>query len=86
MNNYLNMIRVYLNQELPPPFNTLVSVVDDRIKITLPDTHKSFNEAFAVVHPMIIECIGRIRELKYNVDFTIWTPGQLRDFTIRKAT
>jgi len=79
------MISVYLSQELPLPFNSLITVVDERIRITLPDKGKSFNEAYAVVHPMIIECINRVRELKYNIDFTIWTPDQLRDFTITKT-
>jgi len=80
------MVRVYLSQELPPPFNNLLSVVDDRIRITLPNTGKSFNEVYAMVHPMIVECINRIRELKYNIDFTIWSETQLREFTIAKTT
>ncbi len=84
MNSYLEMVRVYLSQELPPLYNTLVSVVDGRIRITLPEIGKSFNDSYAIVQPMIVECINRIRELKYNVNFTIWSETQLREFTIAK--
>jgi hypothetical protein len=86
MNNYLEMVKVYLNQELPPPYNDLLSVVDDRIRVTLPDDGKAFNAAYAIIHLMIVESVNRIRDIQYNLDFTIWSEGQLRDFTITKIT
>ena len=85
MNSYLDMVRVYLSQELPPPYNEAITVTDNRIRVSLPDTGKSFNAEYAIVHPMIVESINRIREVQHNLDFTIWTPHQLRDFTIFKT-
>ena len=81
MNEFLNMVRVYLTQELPPPYNNLLSIVDERIRVTLPENLK-FNEAYALLQPLIEASVQRIRNREIDLPFTIWTPSQSRDFKV----
>lgn len=86
MDSYLNMIRVYLMQELPPPYNNSIEVNDRRIMVLLPETGRSFNKSYELLNRMIVDSIGRVRNLQHDLDFSIWTPHQLRDFTISKTS
>jgi hypothetical protein len=75
------MVRVYLKQELPSSYCDLI---DDRILIKLPDNGQPFNVNFDRVFGMISERVKEIRDRHYELNFTVQSPNQLRDFTILK--
>jgi hypothetical protein len=79
---HLIMVRVYLKQELPIPYNDLVTIEDDKIIITLPDNGKSFNTNYDEVFNLINDNVARIRNRECNYDFRVKGVNQLRDFKI----
>lgn len=81
---HLIQVRVFLKQELPAPYNELINIEDDRIVISLPDNGKPFNANYEEVFNMVNENVARIRNREYDLDFTVKTANQLRDFRIYK--
>jgi hypothetical protein len=80
---YLEKVRVFLTQELPQPYNQLIAVKDSVIIISIPEG-TTFNDGYATLHPAIEASIQRIRNREYNLNFTVWTRNQTRDFRIYK--
>jgi len=81
---HLIQVRVFLKQELPPPYNELISIEDEKIVISLPDNGKSFNTNYDEVFNMVTENVARIRNREYELDFSVKGINQLRDFKIYK--
>lgn len=81
---HLVMVRVFLKQELPPPYNDLITIEDEAIVITLPNNGKSFNDNYDVVYNLINEQVQRIRNRECDLNFTVKGINQLRDFKIYK--
>jgi hypothetical protein len=81
---HLVMVRVYLKQELPPPYNELIEVEDDKIIIILPENGQPFNVNYDHVFGMINQRVKEIRDRQYELNFTVRSQNQLRDFTILK--
>ena len=81
---HLVMVRVYLKQELPLPYNELIEIEDDKIVIRLPDSGQSFNVNYDKVYTLVHQKVKDIRHRDYDLHFTVRTTNQLRDFTIAK--
>jgi hypothetical protein len=81
----LVMVRVYLKQELPPPYNELIEIEGDRIVIKLHKNELEFNVNFDHIYNMIRQRIKNIRGRDYDLHFTVKGTNQLRDFTIYKV-
>jgi hypothetical protein len=80
---YLEKVRVFLTQELPQPYNKLVTINDSATTAVIPESI-TFNYGYAKLYHLIETSIQRIRNREYDLNFTIWTPNQLRDFKIYK--
>jgi hypothetical protein len=81
---HLIMIRVFLKQEMPPPYNELISIEDDKIVIRLPDNGKPFNDNYDEVFKLVSDNVARIRNRESDLDFSVKATNQLRDFKIYK--
>lgn len=81
----LVMVRVYLKQELPAPYNELIEIEDDTFVIKLPKNDLAFNVNFDNIYHIISQKIKDIKDRKYDLYFTVKGENQLRDFTIYKA-
>jgi hypothetical protein len=81
---HLIMVRVYLKQELPPPYNDLINIEDDKIVISLPDNDKPFNANYDEVFKLVNDSVARIRNMDSDLDFRVKGGNQLRDFKIYK--
>lgn len=79
--SYLEKVRIYLTQELPEPYSQFITVKDSAITVVIPASI-TFNDGYAKLHPLIEASIQRIRNREYDLNFTIWTPNQIRDFRI----
>ncbi|MES2265606.1 MAG: hypothetical protein V4520_02520 [Bacteroidota bacterium] len=81
MKNYLNRVFIYLKQELPNAYRESITVDNDVFVITVPDDI-GFNDLFSELHESIVASIERVRKRDYDLNFTIKSTRQLRDFTI----
>jgi hypothetical protein len=80
---YLNRVLIYLQQELPEDYRQHIKLSGEKIIIPLPDT-VNFSQAYEVLHPAITSSIGRIRNREIDLEFTIRSKNQERDFKILK--
>lgn len=78
------MVRVYLKQELPFPYNELIEIEDEKIVLRLPNNGQSFNVNYAQIFTSIHQKVKDIRNRDYDLHFTVKGINQLRDFTILK--
>jgi hypothetical protein len=80
---YLNMVRIYLQQELPEIYREHIKLTDERLIISIADT-ASFSQAYETLQEAITVCIDRIRNREIDLEFTIQSTIQRRDFKILK--
>lgn len=80
---YLNMVRVYLQQELPEIYRGNIKVIDERVVISIADT-SDFNRIYETLQEIIAGSIDRIRNREIDLEFTIQSTIQRRDFKIWK--
>ena len=80
----LVMVRDYLKQELPPPYNELIEIEGVRIVIKLPKNELDFNVNFDHIYNMIRQRVKDIRNRDQDLNFTVKGTNQLRDFTLLK--
>ncbi|GAA4326357.1 hypothetical protein GCM10023149_29080 [Mucilaginibacter gynuensis] len=80
---YLNRIMVYLKQELPPVYRDRIVINEGVLIVKLPED-VSFNDTFNVLHPLILSNVQRVRNREYDLNFSVCSPNQLRDFKIYK--
>lgn len=78
---YIGKVQVYLMQELPNPYNKLITVNNDNIVLVLPESIP-FGDGYALLFKLIEASVERIRNREYDLNFTIWTRNQTRDFKI----
>jgi hypothetical protein len=83
MQTYLNKVFTYLKQELPNPYRDTITLVESTFIITAPDDI-GFNSLYTELHEKIVTRIERVRKRDYDLNFTVKSTRQLRDFTIRR--
>jgi hypothetical protein len=81
--DYLNRVLIYLQQELPEDYRQRISLSGDRLIISQAET-ANFSQAYEILHPAIINSINRIRNREIDLEFTIRSKNQERDFKILK--
>lgn len=80
---YLNRVLIYLQQELPEKYRAHIKLADERLVITLPG-EESFQQDYEALHQTIVSSINRIRNRDTDLDFTVKSVYQERDFKIVK--
>jgi hypothetical protein len=80
---YLNMVRIYLQQELPEIYRKHIKQTDERLVISIAETD-NFNQVYEILQETIAVCIDRIRNREIDLEFTIQSTIQRRDFKIWK--
>ena len=80
---YLNMVRTYLQQELPEAYREHIKLTDERLVISIADT-TDFNRVYENLYEIITSSIDRIRNREMDLEFTIQSTIQRRDFKIWK--
>lgn len=78
---YLNMVRVYLQQELPETYREHIKLSGEKLVISIADT-ANFSEVYETLHETIVGSINRIRNRDIDLEFTIQSTIQERDFKI----
>jgi hypothetical protein len=80
--DYLNRVKVFLEQELPQ-YKGVLTVSGNLLLFTVPvsDTFQPYYES---LHAAVTACIARIRNLEYDLDFTVRSANQERDFKVYK--
>ncbi|EHQ24681.1 hypothetical protein [Mucilaginibacter paludis] len=80
---YLNRVLIYLHQELPQQYREQIRLTDEKFIVTVPDT-SNFQSVYELLHPTIVSCINRVRNRDMDLEFTIRSKNQERDFKILK--
>lgn len=65
----LNMVKVYLQQELPASFYNSISLEDNQIIIDLRTGNRSFMSSYNILHAEISALVTRIRHRNYGLTF-----------------
>ena len=79
---YLKLVVVYLQQELPE-YQEMLVVKGDQIVFTV---HPSvaFEQFYQEVFSSVSACTSRIRNREIDLEFKVWSPTQERDFKVLK--
>jgi len=80
---YLNRVLVYLQQEMPEDYRANIKLNGEKLIITIPET-ANFGQTYEILHQTIAENIDRIRSREIDLEFTIRSKNQERDFKILK--
>jgi chitinase len=80
---YLNRVLIYLQQELTEKYREHIKLAGEKLVITLPD-EGSFQLGYEALHQTIVSSISRIRSRDIDLDFTVKSVCQERDFKILK--
>lgn len=80
---YFNRVLIYLQQELPEDYQQRINLTGEKLVVIVPDT-ANFALAYETLHPAITSSIGRIRNREIDLEFTIRSKNQERDFKILK--
>jgi len=80
---YLNRVLVYLQQELPEDYRESIKLNGENLVITIPET-ANFGQTYEILHQKIAENINRIRSREIDLEFTVRSKNQERDFKILK--
>jgi len=80
--DYLNRVKVFLEQELPQ-YKGVLAVNGNMLLFTVP-ADQTFQSYYESLHAAVTACIARIRNLECDLDFTVRSPNQERDFKIYK--
>ncbi|MCO5934758.1 hypothetical protein NAF17_04335 [Mucilaginibacter sp. RB4R14] len=83
MKDYLNRVLIYLKQELPERYKNLIRLTDGKFVITLL-ADAVFESDYRLLHEAILTSINRVRKREFDLDFTVTTNYQARDFRIIK--
>lgn len=79
---YLNRVLIYLQQELPD-YQQHTKVTNGKFIITISDM-ANFQRTYEDLHQAIVNSINRIRNRDIDLEFTVKSENQERDFTIFK--
>jgi hypothetical protein len=80
---YLNKVLIYLQQELPENYRQHIKLSGEKLVITIPDT-ANFSQVYEALYESIVGSINRIRSRDIDLEFTIQSKIQERDFKIWK--
>ena len=80
---YLNKVLTYLKQELTEAYKSCISLKETKFIITMVDD-VNFNTVFPEVHTQINKNIERVRNRKVDLNFSVRSKNQERDFMILK--
>lgn len=80
---YLHKVLIYLQQELPENYREQLSLTGEKLVITIPDT-ADFSQVYGTLHPIIVSSVARIRSRDNDLEFTIRSTRQERDFKLLK--
>ena len=80
---YFNRVLIYLQQELPEDYREHVCVINEKLIITIPDS-VNFHQVYNTLHQAVVASISRIRSRDIDLEFTIKSKNQERDFKICK--
>jgi len=80
---YLNRVLIYLQQELPEIYREHITLTGGKLVITLTGT-ADFNLGYETLQQTIVNNISRIRNRQIDLEFTIKSKFQERDFKIFK--
>jgi hypothetical protein len=83
MNTVYLRVLIYLQQELPQEYWEQIRLTNEKFIITVPDT-TNFQPVYELLHPIIVSCINRVRSRDMDLDFTVRSKNQERDFKILK--
>ena len=80
---YLNRVLVYLQQEIPEDYRENIKLNGEKLVITISET-ANFGQTYEILYQVIAENINRIRSREIDLEFTIRSKNQERDFKILK--
>jgi len=80
---YLNRVLVYLQQEIPEDYRENIKLNGEKLVITISET-ANFGQTYEILYQVIAENINRIRSRENDLEFTIRSKNQERDFKILK--
>jgi hypothetical protein len=80
--DYLHRVKVFLQRELPQ-YKGGLSVNGNVLFFTVP-AGQTFQPYYESLHTAVTTCIARIRNREYDLDFTVRSPNQQRDFKLYK--
>jgi hypothetical protein len=83
MNEYLNKVLIYLQQELPENYREQIQLNGEKLIVSIPDT-ANFSQAYEALHQTIVSSIERVRIRQIDLEFTVKSKVQQRDFKILK--
>lgn len=84
--DHLEMIRVYLTPELPPPYNSDISIDSSDIVINLPNGDEGSFVVFEYKHRLINDSLSRIRSIQGTITIFLKTDKESRSFQININT
>ena len=79
---YLNRVKIFLAQELPA-YRGAVSVSGGKLVFRVPEG-RAFQPYYDAVFAAVNGCIARIRNRECDLDFSVQSAVQERDFKIGK--
>lgn len=79
---YLNKVMVYLKKELPA-YQDQLDITDGRLVFVVPQNAK-FQPYYEELFTSVSECVDRVRNRKRDIDFTVRSLVQERDYRIIK--
>jgi hypothetical protein len=80
----LNMVKVYLQQELPASFYNSISLEHNQIIIDLPTGNRSFMSSYNILHVEISALVARIRHRDYDLTFIVRGTIRTKKFVLLK--
>lgn len=80
---YLNRVLIYLQQELPEIHREHIKLTGEKLVLFVPGKI-NFDQTYESLHQTIVNCISRIRNREIDLEFTIKSKVQERDFKILK--
>ncbi|WP_214072627.1 hypothetical protein [Mucilaginibacter sp. dw_454] len=80
---YLNRVLIYLQQELPEIYREHITLTGEKLVVFIPGT-TDFNKAYEILYQTIVSCINRVRNREIDLEFTIKSKVQERDFKVFK--
>lgn len=83
MKDYLNRVLIFLKQELPENYRQCISLENDRFIVSISDD-MNFGPVYNDTFELINSNINRIRNRELELDFTVKSKNQERDFKILK--
>lgn len=83
---YLELIRVYLSQELPHPYSTFVSIENADIVIGLPNSDQEAFVTFEYLYRIIVDSLKSIRNLDAVISVILRTKYESRSFQLKTCS